>query len=472
MRLSRPVREHSAPKLPVGLIRAVVMLSPALLLAIAGMRATETARLWLLGGVGGAFLIAAALYRIGDPRPWHNVLTIVPFAAAFAWQWFSKADMGDPVQKIVQAVLVLSGVALFSVQTIVAGGGPVLRRAQYWSRRLSRRSSWPEQLDDCRGVPEVEPLRDALISDAAPALPLLQHSNPQVQIAALAAIEFRKSWNLGQQEQVLHLAQSSPSPEIRAAAALALGNCQNRVLIESLAEMLRDPSPKVRMAAIEAVLWDTEHRWIWVRHAVHDALADPRFGKDGPLTLSRGVFAAPALADLVAWSAESGVLGTRATQTLGQHYKNQILANPSAKLVQQLRDLVANARATTIMRIELANILIDQGLMPEELLQTMLNPANPSPLRLLAVESLLQSNQQEQAIDVLREVARQPNRELALTAAALVQKYLHVDLGLALGASMPPIHSRQAADVTRRIMDWANHSFVASPASVNAAGEW
>src|SRR5262249_29764448 len=55
----------------------------------------------------------------------------------------------------------------------------------------------------------------------------------------------------------------------------------------------------------------------------------------------------------------------------------------------------------------------------------------------------------------LRDVAKLPNRELALTAADVVQRRLGVDLGLALGQPLPPLHSRLAADVTRRLMRWA-----------------
>ncbi len=38
---------------------------------------------------------------------------------------------------------------------------------------------------------------------------------------------------------------------------------------------------------------------------------------------------------------------------------------------------------------------------------------------------------------LLREVARQPNRELAISAAVIVQKYLQIGMGLALGEPTP-----------------------------------
>ena len=52
-------------------------------------------------------------------------------------------------------------------------------------------------------------------------------------------------------------------------------------------------------------------------------------------------------------------------------------------------------------------------------------------------------------------MARLPNREMALTTAEVVQRRLGVDLGLAVGQLLPPLHSRLAAEVTRRVMAWA-----------------
>jgi hypothetical protein len=57
----------------------------------------------------------------------------------------------------------------------------------------------------------------------------------------------------------------------------------------------------------------------------------------------------------------------------------------------------------------------------------------------------------------LRDIARLPNREMALASADALQRRLGVDLGLALGEPLPALHTRQAADVTRRLMRWAAH---------------
>ena len=54
--------------------------------------------------------------------------------------------------------------------------------------------------------------------DAAPALVLLNHARVQVRVAALAALEFRQNWRVGQAEMVLQLAQQTREPAVRAAA--------------------------------------------------------------------------------------------------------------------------------------------------------------------------------------------------------------------------------------------------------------
>jgi hypothetical protein len=102
--------------------------------------------------------------------------------------------------------------------------------------------------------------------------------------------------------------------------------------------------------------------------------------------------------------------------------------------------------------------------VPRELLLQLLDPANPSPLRLLAVEQILHTGPDAKAVESLRQISHQPNRELALQAAVIVQKYLRVDLGLELGQPVPALHTRQAAEVTRRVIQWATEQPKAAPA--------
>ena len=73
----------------------------------------------------------------------------------------------------------------------------------------------------------------------------------------------------------------------------------------------------------------------------------------------------------------------------------------------------------------------------------------------MAADLLLTTDQNAAAIVALRDIARIPNREMALLAADIVQRRLGIDLGLPIGQPVPPLHSRQAADITRKLMKWA-----------------
>jgi hypothetical protein len=105
--------------------------------------------------------------------------------------------------------------------------------------------------------------------------------------------------------------------------------------------------------------------------------------------------------------------------------------------------------------MELARLLRKDNLLPRDLHEKLLDTANPAPLRLIAAEALLAEGKHTAAVAALREVARLPNREIALATAEIVQRRLGTDLGLALGQPLPAVQSRQAADVTRRVMTWA-----------------
>ena len=77
-------------------------------------------------------------------------------------------------------------------------------------------------------------------------------------------------------------------------------------------------------------------------------------------------------------------------------------------------------------------------------------------MRLQAAESLLAAGPHPRAVATLYDVARLPNREIALATAEVVQRCLNVDVGLPHGQPSPQVQSRQAAEVTRRLMLWAN----------------
>jgi hypothetical protein len=276
-----------------------------------------------------------------------------------------------------------------------------------------------------------------------------------VRIAALAALEFRQNWDRGQAELVLHVAQHAAEPPVRAAAITALANLDDRIMIEVLAEFLRDPSWEVRRAATEALLWDCERRWIWVRHAVRRCLGDPALQEDGALRSEGQPLTAEAVADLTAWAAEKGILGVRAALTLASHYGRCLSERSDPALVGELSRQLANPQTAPALRMELAGLLQQHQFLERGVLEKLIDPTNPAPLRLLAVEALLAEGDHPAAVAALHELARLPNREIALATADVVQRRLGVDLGLSPRQPLPPIHSRQAAEVTRRVMMWA-----------------
>src|SRR5262245_29156756 len=202
-----------------------------------------------------------------------SVITL--YLIALAWVWLAGGQ-DDWYKHLVKAVLLVVPLLVFAVQTLTESGAPALRRARILSQRLLQRREWPTDLAACRILPEVKALRAVLHIDATPALALLQDPRPQVRVAALAAVEFRKDWRPGQAELVLMVARKTEEPTLRAAAVTALGNLDDRPLVESLAEFLQDPSSEVRGATAEALMWDTEHRWVSIRNAVRRALPDPR----------------------------------------------------------------------------------------------------------------------------------------------------------------------------------------------------
>jgi hypothetical protein len=141
--------------------------------------------------------------------------------------------------------------------------------------------------------------------------------------------------------------------------------------------------------------------------------------------------------------------------TLGAHYSRSLSERPDPVLVSELSRQLDNAQTAPALRMELANLLQQHQLLDHDVLQRLLAPTNPAPLRLLSVEALLADGEHPEAVTALHELARLPNREIALATADVVQRRLGIDLGLPPRQPLPPIHSRQAAEVTRRVMMWA-----------------
>jgi hypothetical protein len=440
-------------------MRLGVLLLPTGLLLVASLRhqGPNSIMLWM----GTAFQAGICILNIPNLRNSRQPISpaiICLYLIALAWLWWGS-NPDDWYTNMAKAVFLVVPLLVFGYQTLIDSGAPAIRRARLLADRLKARKEWPTDLATCRNLAEVKALRAALGVDASPALALLDHPRPEVRVAALAALEFRKDWRPGQAELVLQVAQRAEQPTIRAAAVTALGNLEDRTLVETVAQFLHDNSWEVRRAAIEALLWDSERRWSWIRFSVRRILADPLFLTDGPLIHDGQLLTQEAVNDLTAWCAEKGALASRAALTLGAHYNRALNERPDESLAQSLRLLLGDPHTPAVLRLELGRLLQYHQELDLPLLEKMLNPSNPAPLRLIASEAILADHPEGPgrfaAISALRDLARLPNREIALATADVVQRRLGVDLGLGLGQPLPPVHSRQAAEITRRVMVWA-----------------
>ena len=455
-------RDESASSLLL-MGRLCLLLLPVTLLLICSLRGTSVSPglLWL-GTLFQVLACGLALFSRPGWREPTGSAVIMLYVIALSWMLLGTVGTNDWFLHLAQAVLLVVPLTYFAAQCLRESGAPALRRARYLAGRLAHRLDWPAQLHDCRLLPEVKALREALHVEASPALSLLSNPRPEVRVAALAALEFRQNWRPGQPQVILQLAQHAVEPEVRAAAINALANVDERMTIEALAEFLRDSSHLVRQTAAEALLWNTEQNWTWIRLAVRRALADPVCQNDGPLRHEGNMLTSEAVSDLTAWTAEKGVQALRAALTLGRHYHRVLSLTSDASLVDALRRQLADGHTPAMLRLELARVLHTHRELDAPLLRQLLDPANPAPLRLIAVEALMEQGGSVEATATLRDLARLPNREIALGIAQVVQRRLGLDLGLPRDQPLPPLHSRQAAEVARRVLVWAAHQDAAA----------
>ena len=452
---SRPGARRSA--LPIKLLRLTLLFLPLALLILAGFRYADD--LMHLFWLGALFQGLACLLFLTGGRGWNLPLGLpgaMIYVIALSWLALGAPGARDGFLYVSRSLLIILPLAFFAAQCLTESGAQELRRARQLADRLARKTDWPEELDACRLVPEVRELRESMWLDAGPALTLLGHALPQVRVAALSALRFRKKWLPGQPEAVLHLARHAVEPEIRASAVNALAAVEDRVTIEALADFLRDPDPRVRETTTDALLANLERRWTWIRDPLRNAMSHPVGQDDGPVCPDGNPFTSEAVADLTAWACEKGVLALRASLTLGAH-ANQVLAQgQDAKLAQSLRDQVADVHAPAILRLELAKVLQRHQELDDKVLRSLIDPSTPAPLRLIAVETLLTQGPSPEATAALHDLARLPNREIALATAEVLQRRLNVNLGLPRNQPLPPVHSRLAADVARKVQLWSS----------------
>jgi hypothetical protein len=413
----------------------------------------------LVGGFTFQLLICSLTFfsaRSWDQPIGPSIVTL--YLTAVAWLWFGD-PLNDWYTHLSKGVLIGIPIIVFGFQTLIESGAPVMRRAHNLAHRISKRLDWPADLMQVRSLPEIKAFRATLVYDAGPALALLQHARIEVRVAALSALEFRKDWRPGQAELIMQIAQRSEHPAVRAAAVLALGSLDDRMMVETLAQFLNDPNREVRRAAVEALMWDSERRWTWIRYAVRRTMSDPLFKDDGPLLPDGQLLVAEVVGDMTAWCAEKGLISARTAQTLAVHYNRLMCEQADPALIASIRTQLADPQTPAILRLELGRILQVHQELDNTLLEQMLDPGTPATLRLIACETILAQEKESVlrglATSGLKDLARLPNREIALGAADIVQRRLGVDLGIALGQPLPAINSKQATDIIRRVIAWA-----------------
>jgi hypothetical protein len=454
MRWSEPAPRYDLR--PSGWLTSLILLT--LPTAVLGTLAYRLDALALAVGAGVQGLFVLVFLRAQPVwRPPVSASVIVLYLIALGWAWLPTRGSTDWAVHLGQGVLLLGAVGLVALHDLTRTGAEPLRRANKWSRRIAGRTHWPLQVTDCRTIPEVAALREAVRDEAGPALALLSDPRPEVVTAALGALEYRSHWRPGEAELVLKVARLSPEPSVRAAAAYALGSVENAELIAGLAGFLRDHAPEVRAAAAEALLWDGDRRWAYARDAVREALADPRQAEDGALFVGTTRVPAAAVADMTTWAAEHGPLAKRSILTLIEQYHRALLDADHPELASELAAHMLAVDTPPGLRIEVAALLRDHHMLSPDILDRMTNPDQPGPMRLFAAEVMLRANPHDpDGVDVLRGLGRQQNRELAVQIGGVLQNVLGLEIGLPSGGQLPAPNTKVAAEIARRVLAWAN----------------
>jgi hypothetical protein len=436
------------------LIGLISILFPAALLSLVLWLEPGNQANALACGVGTLVIIAAFLVRENGLS--HVMLRrsiIALYLIALAWHWICRGDSHTKLSYLITGVLLLIPLCLMVFQELNSSATASNRRARLLVHRLAHRRDWPEQLADCRNLPDALALREALQEDPTPALTLLDHPDPRPRLCALSALQYRRKWKRAHAQFVIQTAQASMEPIVRSTALTALATVTDPILINAIAQYLRDPSPDVRRAAAGALLWKPEKRWPVLRLPLRSALGDPRCARDGALPCLTPL-PEIALNDLTIWAGEIGAVGQRATMTLIGYYRRMINEDSSSELIDHLQRQMFIDSVPSAVRVEIAYLLSEHHLLHQQQLERLMEPNQPGPLQLLAIEAILKEKQDERAIELLREIAKQPNRVLALAAAGVVQKCLQIDLGMPLG-NPPAANTREAAEIIRRLMRWA-----------------
>ena len=444
-------------------LRWLVFVLPSVLLLFQVFLTPIESQFWLLIGFGvnaGSAVLAMSLLRD---------LPSIRFSALFLsliglpWFFLTHDAGGFFTQTLAQVILVSCVIAGLIAHWLDRSGSLMYRKARLLSEQISRKTDWPNELLRCKDIPEVSEFRQAIRYDAGPALNLLDHTHPGVRIAALSALEHRTHWTIGQTNEVMRLLETDRIAEVRLMAICALGALRERRITEAIAHALSDRDEQVRYTAAEKLFIKSERRsrdrrWQWMRNGVRLALSSNFMTDQGPILQDGQTLTAEAVADFVAWAGDRGPLGVRSSETLAIHYSRLMREEPE-ETSHELIALVENSQTPALLRVQLAKLISNQHKGDIKLMEKLLSGGNPVPLRQMAAETLLtRTGRHPEALATLREIAKLGNRELAIDTARIVQHCLNIDLGIAIGQPMPHPASPRAADITRKLLQWAMQS--------------
>ncbi len=430
---------------------ALLLVPPAVLGAAALHRGSVVLAIGAIAQVLGSALLVRSRYAW---RPPASATVICLYLIALGWLWFATHDAPDPFARFGLGLLLFVAVGLLVCHDFIRTGVEPRRRAKKWTTALLTRSHWPRTTDGIANLPEVRALYTAVRDDPTLAFPLLGDPRPEVQLAGLAALRHRDHWRWDAAAVVLEVGRTAVAPEVRAATLRAVATAESSDVGKVLGECFRDPSPDVRAAASEALFVGGDARWAVMRNAVRAALADPQLANDGPLPEAAGRLPVSSLCDLMNWAAEPGTLSERCVRTLVTHYHAVLTGGGTSGLAAELGRQVTDAETPPVLRLELALLLRNQHLIPPNLQDRMTDPDQPSPVRLIAVEVMLAADPDDNtALDVLRGLGRQQNRETGLAIARVLQKYCGVTFGLPAGSAS----IKQQTDAAQKVYRWATN---------------
>jgi hypothetical protein len=405
-------------------------------------------------GIGVEILIGLLILRQFGALwlPYARVTTLL-YLGAFIVLWSAKPLSDHWLTPLAYGLFTVVPLTLIALQELLSSGSATHRKARFLVHQIAKRTNWPT-LEETRKHPDGLQLRDLLQDDPTPAIALLGHPRPEVQLCALAALQYRPRWRRIHAQILLQTAQASTQPLIRSSALTALANVEDPMIVNALVPYLRDSSMEVRRAAAGALLWKSEKHWTSIRSSLRASLSDPKCARDGAFPCLT-TLPPQALNDLTVWAGEIGSVGQRATLTLTTYYRRIVREERNTSFCQHLANQMVQTNVPAAVRVEIGYMLRDQGWIDHATAEKLLVETQPGPLRIIAADIILNHVKDQRAIEVLKEIARQPNRELSLAAAVVIQKSLRVDLGLPLGEDPPAPNSKQAAEVVRQVMQWA-----------------